>query len=195
MRNQIRGRAVRRVSASAGKFRHGYGRKPVGLRAADAEGRTVQRSLTDLSESLQAGELRGSRATSSTAPTHGRALSTREGRIHVRTSEAVPDGENCGPRPESSPRSRVFRRRPMPGTRTADLSVEAVLTRESHPARVQTLERARGRPDSSARGFGMSLEGAGRPRTSSSGAPRSRSSRRRLHRAVGWHPAHACSPP
>ena len=39
---------------------------------------------------------------------------------------------------------------------------------------------------------GMSLEG-GAARTSSSGATRSRSSRRRLHRAVGWHPAHACS--
>jgi hypothetical protein len=35
----------------------------------------------------------------------------------------------------------------------------------------------------------------GRPRTSSSGATRSRSGRRRLHRVVGWHPAHAFSPP
>ena len=42
---------------------------------------------------------------------------------------------------------------------------------------------------------GMSLEGRGRPKTSSSGAMRRRSSRRRLRRAVGWHPAHACSPP
>jgi mannose-6-phosphate isomerase-like protein (cupin superfamily) len=34
-----------------------------------------------------------------------------------------------------------------------------------------------------------------RTRTSTSGATRSRSTRRRLHRAVGWRPAHACSPP
>src|SRR5438046_1300433 len=34
-----------------------------------------------------------------------------------------------------------------------------------------------------------------RPRWSSSGATRSRSGRRRCRRAVGWHPAHACSPP
>ena len=44
-------------------------------------------------------------------------------------------------------------------------------------------------------GQGVNRSPRSEARRSSSGVTRSQSGRRRLHRAVGWHPAHACSPP